>query len=148
MEELGNELHDLHYGVERLPNSPVPPREWTAGIAATLRAWDANHWLVDDGDFLFLPSVLGVAEIDMVGSTFVESRYQMRRRLSIHWFLRNGRSPANLQKAFCIKEFGPDEPAAGIPDQDAAWLSHHLKAIRATNVGSSAGALLVLRQKL
>ena len=34
--ELDNELHDLHYGVERLPNSPVPPREWTADIAATL----------------------------------------------------------------------------------------------------------------
>ena len=51
--ELGNELHDLHYGVERLPNSPVPPREWTADIAATLKAWDANHWLVNSGGLRF-----------------------------------------------------------------------------------------------
>ena len=36
--EFNNELHSLYYGVERLPNSPVPPRERTAHIAAALRA--------------------------------------------------------------------------------------------------------------
>ena len=102
---------------------------------------------MDGGDLLF-PSVLDVAEIDMVGSTFYgEPASNATEAIDslISW---NSRSPANLQKVFCVKEFGLVEPAAGIPDQDAAWLSHHLKAVRATNVGSSAGALLVLRQKL
>ena len=34
--EFGNELHNLYYGVERLPNAPVPPRERTTHIAAAL----------------------------------------------------------------------------------------------------------------
>ena len=95
----------------------------------------------------FFPSVLDVAEIDMVGSTFVESRHQWTEAIDalVSW---DDRSPANLQKAIFTKEFELDEPAAGIPDQNAAWLSHLLKAIRATNEGSSAGALVVLRQKL
>eukprot|EP00930_Biecheleria_cincta_P017350 TRINITY_DN13823_c0_g1_i1.p1 TRINITY_DN13823_c0_g1~~TRINITY_DN13823_c0_g1_i1.p1 ORF type:complete len:3011 (-),score=468.44 TRINITY_DN13823_c0_g1_i1:78-8618(-) len=137
--ELGNELHDPRYGVQRLPNSPAPPREWTADIASTLRAWDPNHLLVDGGDFY--PAVLDVAEIDMVGSTYYgkpASEVTADVDALVSW---NRRSPANLQKVFFIKEFGLVEPAAGIPVQDAGWVSDVLDVIRGTDAPSVAGAL-------
>ena len=97
---------------------------------------------MDDGDLLF-PSVLDMAEIDMVGSTlFGKPASNATEAIDsvVPW---NSRSPANLRKVFCIKALGLIEPAAGIPDQDAARVSHLSKAIRATDVPSSAGALCI-----
>ena len=84
--------------------------------------------MVDGGDLLF-PPVLDMAEIDMVGSIlFGKPASNATEAIDsvVPW---NIRSPANLRKVLCIKTLGLIEPAARIPDQDAARAYHLTKAI-------------------
>ena len=95
---------------------------------------------MDDGDLLF-PSVLDVTEIDMVGSTFYGEPASNTKEAIYSLVSWNSSLPANLLKVFWIKAFGLVEPTAGIPDQDATWVSHLVPTVQETDVPSSAEAI-------